>query len=221
MRAPALAALLAAWIGASACGPQPVEARANFSFGEALARQSLEQQMPAALLAQLGGALPDPWPAGAPRLVLDLQVLSRVKLDLKGAGLSTSGFQALRLRALRATSAVAAGDAPLPRPTELLLFAGPLGAASLSEPGVRRLARGAWPMELSDAAAPSDAGVREATYSLVLEPAARADLAALLLSAGQAELLLVQRVPVDTLADPRAPRGSSSVSVLLELELAP
>ncbi len=211
------------------CGPQPLEIRAKFELNEALARRSLSEQMPALLLARVGGLLPDVWPPTAPRLVLDVQLLSRARLDLGAAGIDTTTQSALRIKSVVAqVGALAGGALYRPQPTELYLFVGPLNATSLSDPGVKRFARGAFP---AVAATPPDAGATDggaadatpatAQNSLVLEPGALDALRSLVLGNGQLEFLLLTRLPVDTQAEPRTPRGGAQVDFTLTLELVP
>ena len=220
-RAAALPALCALAFG---CGPQPIDIKTSFAFTAAQERDALKQQMPPALLTAVGGAIPDPWPATAPRLLVDLLVVARGRVDLKASGVDPSRWAALRVRAVRARTTGAVGLL-LPQPAELLLFAGPLGSASLAATGVRRLARAVFPSVplLIDCTPvkPCDAGAGALLQALELEPAARTGLQDLVLGAGQLELLLAVRTPIDSAADPRAPRGSAEVEIELDLELAP
>ena len=208
---------------AAGCGPQPLEVKASFTVGQNDTRAALKAQMPPALLASVGGALPEAWPATAPRLLVDLLVLSRSRVELTAGGVDRSKFAALRLRSVQSTTSGPLGLI-LPQPSELLLFAGPAGAASLSDPGVRRLARGAFPSAttITCLACPRDAGSGGSLQQqLALEPGARGGLQDLILGNASFELLLAIRVPVDSAADPLAPRGAASVQVQLDLELAP
>ena len=221
-RAPLLAALC---VGAIGCGPQPIDVKTSFAFTAAQQRAALKQQMPAALLASVGGAVPDAWPPAAPRLLVDLLVIGRARIDLKAAGVDPARYAALRVRAVRARTTGPPGLLR-PQPAELLLFAGPLGATSLSTTGVRRLARGAFPNTAPSTDCPvlhtCDAGTGGAALqTLDLEAAARSGLQDLVFSTGQFELLLGLRTPIDSAADPQAPRGSAEVEVELDLELAP
>ena len=225
----ARAALLCLSLASAGCGPQAIDVRSPFSFSAEQARAALKQQMPPALLAAVGGALPEQWPADAPRLLVDLLVIGRARVELEAVGADPSRFAALRLRAARATTGGPVGLIQ-PPPGELLLFAGPLGATSLSDPGVRRLARGAFPVAGTqiDCTPPpcppltTDGGAAlEVSQALGLEPAARGALEELVLGAGAFELLLALRVPIDSAADPLAPRGAAAVEVGLDLELAP
>lgn len=227
--APALCALALAPL--LSCGPQPLEVRAKFELNEALARRSLSDQMPSTLLAELGGILPDVWPQSAPRLVLDVQLLSRARLDLGAAGIDTKSQSALRIRSVLAQVGPLA-DGPLyrPLPTELYVFIGPLNATSLSEPLVKRFARGAFPVFATfaapDAGVSADGGASSSAVlpvqnALVLEPGALDALRSLVLGSGQLEFLLLARMPVDTQIERRTPRGAMQVDLTLALELVP
>lgn len=221
---PLVSALAALCALAPGCGPQPVDIKTNFAFTAAQERAALKLQMPPALLASVGGAVPDTWPQSAPRLIVDLLVAARGRIDLKASGVDPSKWAALRIHAVRTRSSGPVGLL-LPRPAELLLFAGPLGASSLSATGVRRLARSVFPtvapLVICTQVKPCDAGTGILEQTLDLEPAARAGLQELVLGTGQFELLLVVRTPIDSAADPQAPRGSAQVEVELDLELAP
>ena len=201
------------------CGPQPLEVKTTLTFTGPQAKAALKEQMPPALLAAVGGQVPDVWPASAPRLLLDLLLTSRGKLDLRGAGVDATKYAALRVKAVRAQSALPA-TLLRPQPTEYLLFAGPTGSSSLSDAGVLRLARGAFPSAASCTGACADAGPQEVSLLLELEPGARGGLQQLV-QAGSLELLLVLRVPVDTAVSGLAPSGSLTTSLELELELVP
>ena len=213
----ALAACAA--LGLAGCGPQPVEIRTTHTFSGPLAKAALEQQMPPALLKAVGGQVPDVWPAGAPRLLLDLLLTSRGQLDLAGGGVDPTKFGALRVKTVRAQSTLPAGLLR-PEPAEYLLFAGPLGSASLSAPGVLRIARGAFPSPNTCSGACTDAGPQVTTQLLELEPGARGGLQQLL-QAGSLEILLMLRVPVDTAVSGLAPSGNLTTALTLELELVP
>jgi hypothetical protein len=210
----------------AACAPQAIDVNAPFVVPSLLSRVSLEQQMPRALLLSVGGQLPDVWPAAAPRLIADLRVLSRVRVDLDSAGIDPSRYSSVRLKAVVATVGLAS-DPLLPQPTELAMWVGPAGATSTLSPGVSPLASGAWPMTPPDGgcgavagcAAGADGGSSTA-QSLTLEPGGRGALQALVLGAGAFELLLEVHQPIDSAADPLAPRGEASVDVDLSLELA-
>ena len=208
-----------AGLALAGCGPQPLDVKTTLTFTGPQAKAALKEQMPATLLAAVGGQVPDVWPASAPRLLLDLLVTSRAKLDLSGAGVDPAKYTALRVKAVRAQTALPAG--PLrPLAAEYLLFAGPPGSGTLSAPGVLRLARGAFPSPASCTGACADAGPQETTQLLELEPGARGGLQQLV-QAGSLELLLVLRVPVDTAVSGRAPTGSLTTSLELDLELVP
>ena len=224
VRAPASAPLrvaIAAWaaLALAGCGPQPVEIKTTHAFTGPQARAALKEQMPPALLAAVGGRVPEVWPAGAPRLLLDLLLTSRGKLDLAGNGVDPTKFGALRVKAVRAQSSLPAGLLR-PAPAEYVLFAGPLGAASVSATGVLRIARGAFPSPVTCSNACTDAGSQETAQLLELEPGARGGLQQLL-QAGGLELLLALRVPVDTAVSGLAPSGSLTTALTLELELVP
>jgi hypothetical protein len=216
----ALMALAAcAALGLAGCGPQPLDVKTTLTFTGPQAKAALKEQMPPALLAAVGGQVPDVWPASAPRLLLDLLLTSRGRLDLKGAGVDPTKYGALRVKAVRAHSALPAGLFK-PEPAEYLLFAGPAGTASLSDTGVLRIARGAFPGAPACTGACTDAGPQETTQLLELEPGARGGLQQLL-QAGSLELLLVLRVPVDTAVRGQAPSGTVTTSLELDLELVP
>jgi hypothetical protein len=206
-------------LGLAGCGPQPVDVKTTLTFTGPQAKAALKEQMPPALLAAVGGQVPDVWPASAPRLLLDLLVTSRGKLDLKAAGVEPTKYVALRVKAVRAQTALPSGGLR-PLPAEYLLFAGPPGASTLSDPGVLRLARGAFPSPASCTGACADAGPQEATQLLALEPGARGGLQQLV-QAGTLELLLVLRVPVDSAVSGLAPAGSLTTSLELDLEFVP
>ncbi|MBS2022949.1 MAG: hypothetical protein JST92_11095 [Deltaproteobacteria bacterium] len=183
-------------------------------------RQSLHDQMPQALLEALGG-IPDPWPDGAPRLVMDLQVVVRARVDLANAGVVAADYPNVRVKGLTSRAGPASTGLARPLPDELILFIGPVGAASLSDPGVKRFARGAFPLELSGGAGADGGTVTSALHSLVLEPNAVSDLHDTVLKDGKFELLMMMRVPIDTAADKRAPAGGAKIDLVLSMELIP
>jgi hypothetical protein len=199
------------------CGPQPVDIKTALTFSGAQAKAALKEQMPPALLTAVGGQVPDQWPLTAPRLLLDVLVTSRAKIDLAGAGVDATRFSAVRLHSI--TAHTTQGASPFaPQPAEYLLFAGPTNPSSLYP--VLRLARGAFPTAPSCTGRCPDAGAQQFSQTLELEPGARGGLQALLL-AGQVELLLMLRVPVDTAVSALAPVGSIATALDVSLELAP
>ena len=184
-----------------ACNARPVEVHAGFSFSGPQERAALVQAIPHSILVDAGG-LPDPWPDTQPRLLLDLEILERARIDFTAANL-TSDAAKVRVSGVRAKVAAGLQAAP----AELRVYAGPVGAATATSTGVVLLARGAWTTDAVE-------------HGLPLEPSAPHDLAALV-SAGTLQLLVTAAVPYDTKASPHAPTGTSAVDVWLELELAP
>ena len=183
-----------------ACGPQPVELRARFSFGAQDERAAIAAAVPPGLLQQLGGALPDPYPPGAPRLLLDATMQKRVGVNLKVLPFKPS---VVRLQGLRARI-VGSLD---PLPAQLEVRARLPGHDQSDDDTTQLLGRTAWL---------PDGTLRE----LVLEPGAPA-LLAQLVTANFLHLLVDARVPVDTRRDLRAPLGSAIADVELAFDLVP
>src|SRR3954471_1957890 len=132
MRAMAIA------LGFLACGrPQPVEVHASFSYTAAQERSAIVSVFPKSILAQMGGTLVDPYPPTLPRVILDVTMLERARVDFSSQNLPSGGARFSGLRG-------ALGGALLPAPSELRVYAGPAGSLALNAAGVVLLGRGPW-----------------------------------------------------------------------------
>ena len=203
---------------ASACAPQSVEVTASFKFTGEQVAGAFAQALPAQVLAQVGGSIPETWPANAPPALMTVQTVQRARLDFSRSGSSApSKTSGLRLSELRMTARSGADGPLLPEPAEMLVFAAPYTATTLSDPGVRRLARGAWPPSITPAA---DGGIMPFAL-LDMEPGGRGVFADILRGADKIALFVVLRVPLDTRRDPRRPRASAIIDLVFDVEIVP
>lgn len=212
------AAALSAFALGAACAPQPIEVHAGFQFLGEQARAELFAALPARVQRDLGGVLPDPWPGGAPPLLLDLALDLGAHADLSSSSIKPASASVVRVRGIRAAISPPLKVAPgagqcaidgcallLPQPTELRLYFKPQAADR--HVGLSLLGRANF---LAD-------GV---TRELVLDAAAAANLDSAVRT-GVLELVGELVVPIDTRRSPATPKGSALVDVWIELELVP
>jgi hypothetical protein len=186
-RAPlALAALVLS--GLAACAPEKVDINVHDIFTGDAARYALQNQMPAALLAQVGGYLPvATWPPAAAPLLLDVKVVAQNKIDLAGSQIVPGDYSGIRMHWTTLVASQLTQTGPLtPKPTQIELYVGPAAATSITDTGVIPLASGAYPDKLlgqsgdggttSSADAGTDGGV--VTCGLLCEDAGSPDAGA-------------------------------------------
>jgi hypothetical protein len=149
-RAPlVLAALVLS--GLAACAPEKVDINVHDIFTGDAARYALQNQMPAASLAQVGGYLPvATWPSAAAPLLLDVKVVAQNKIDLAGSQIAPGDYSGIRMHWTTLIASQLNQTGPLtPRPTQIELYVGPATATSITDTGVIPLASGAYPDRLS------------------------------------------------------------------------
>jgi hypothetical protein len=149
-RAPlVLAALVLS--GLAACAPERVDINVHDIFTGDAARYALQNQMPAASLAQVGGYLPvATWPSSAAPLLLDVKVVAQNKIDLAGSQITPGDYSGIRMHWTTLIASQLNQTGPLtPKPTQIELYVGPAAATSITDTGVIPLASGAYPDKLS------------------------------------------------------------------------
>jgi len=172
------------------------------------AAQALTARLSPGLLAELGGAVPDTWPASAPRVAEDLPLVSslqvsRADLGAVGSDLAavSSGQAVLRLRggdvtfdAGTLTQTVAAG----------VMYVGPPGATTLTDDGVKRVGH--------------LTGLDSGQGTLVFDPGGRHALSQGIL-ADQATVLVRLVMPFDSAENPARPAGDGTVRLDLHVDV--
>ncbi len=172
------------------------------------AAQALTARLSPSLLAELGGSVPNPWPASAPRVAEDLPLVSslqvkRADLGAVGSDLSAvaSGQAVLRLRGGDVTfdpgtltQTVVAG----------VVYVGPPGVTATTDDGVARVGH--------------LTGLGAGQGTLVFDPGGRHALSQGIL-ADEATLLVRLIMPFDTAENPARPAGDGTVRLDLHVDV--
>lgn len=202
---------LALSVAAAGCGGKLVLSdtiTAPMPVSGAAAARALTERLSPALLAEVGGSLPDTWPASAPRVAVDLPLVS--SLQVHRADLGAVGTDLAAVAKGQATLRIRTGDVTLDNGTlnhgvvAGVLYVGPPGVTSPTDDGVLRVGY--------------LTGLASGAGAVVFDPGGRHDLAEGIL-ADQATILVRLVMPFDSAENPAKPTGSGTLRIDLHVDV--